>query len=251
MKLLMKILCMFAVFFAAHFAYAQNSYEGPPEEPGHDTFATKFPVSVILSAGVQQKLSALSSKDRKRMEKAMKTGSAFMQQYLDGYVCFFAQLTDDGLFQLVGDPSGALSNCGKTSELSESGNTYQLLREMCSRASLNDFRFENDVVSLTYDMTVLGATKRAQDDDPYAFTSEDTGREELIVVAISATNKVSSFAPEDMKSERMYQVTIFNMRDLSVRTAANWPAYLKDQAARHKKIAEQMQRQAAKICKRN
>jgi hypothetical protein len=211
--------------------------EGPPEDINYSEAVKESHVSITASTGFNEEIAKLAPSNKKRVKEAADSGTAFIKLYLDGLVCMWdAPGYEMGMADFVADTGPIKDQCKNFDEThkSDNGNEYVTLREVCPQVILQEFKFKNDVVLLTYQMTIVGTTNHFLLDHYFrtgqaTFNAEESGKRIPIVIAVNLSNNVVYFVPTDRLADLTYQHV--------VGTLDSWP------------LTQQIKSEAGKICR--
>lgn len=245
MKAFVKIILLGAVLFASRISVADSGL-------GKD-----IPITVTIASSVQEQISKLPAEEKKRADKALKVGAAFMQQYLDGLVCDTEnQFWDEEVGGLVAKDS---YNWGEVFCGQETANWNQKDRpQVCSQSSLIALQFEKGGVSLKYQTVQLG-TLSYESSGPHEFKPQGSGKTRQLIMMINADNRVSDITPKGWPDEIAYGRSLNDMKFDVANTekflihptpiVGETMASIKVKYDRYKKLIEQIEQQAAQECK--
>jgi hypothetical protein len=132
-------------------------------------------------------------------------------------------------------------------ERSDGAHKYWIARAMCSEANLINFEFENDAIALTYQTTKLGTVSYGSDHEIKAFSIEDSGEKEQVIIYINKDNKAYNLHKEDLEDEVSYLYPLFELKNYIFPT----PLHLTKEYYLDKKLIKQIETQASLVCKLN
>jgi len=228
---LMQVIFVVTALFASSLVVAQS--EGPEETDIANKIKKNLPISVTVSADIQNKIAKLPPAARKRVKDAISAGGEFMQHYLDGYVCMWdAPEWNADMIDLVADTDHIYTICQSRGgpQRDNNGREYTVWHELCSQVFLRDFKLEDGTATLTYQVIEIGETHRFVTATDPTFSAELTGKRVPITVTFDLSNKVSNFVPVGGGYESLYAGTL-------------------DYLDRYWKVHEQVKRAAAQVCK--
>lgn len=238
MKAFARIILLGAVLFASQISIADSG------------LSKNVPITVTVAAAVQEQISKLPAAEKKQADEAIKVGAVFMQQYLDGIVCDTEnQFWDEEVGKIVAKDSyeWGITFCSQENAVGKMRDRPQA----CSQSSLIALQLENGNVILKYQTIQLG-TLSYDSSGPNEFKPQGAGNTEQLTVMVNSDNRVYDIFPKGWPDEIAYGRLIdeakFFLR-FPNSGAATPEVSLEAKGIRYKKLIQQFEQQAARVCK--